>query len=497
MSVVITPAIQKVKQKKKQMKQQQDWAYECNKLNKRYDVIEKQLQSVYRDGNPLSLEFKDIFDWNQLMHSERMKLKKGIHKQLATTSNLVTKFEHVVSNIKPNNQLLDEINCIADQIEDELMIFNTNHEKQVKELENAEHILWRELCTTTERLDTFEKDISHIVSENAKSTTPKFAKKRALNKCKFASAEHDSRPQTLIDIQKKIDEHGRYGGWPSRDHDDFLKLYSQILNDKELLHQLSEVMPQYTLSELREHLIWFDQYERLWERKRQIIKEWKEIKKQQKAIKTKTVSKHSDAIQKDKRRKQKQIQLEQQQKKKMIKEWKEQKEQEELEQTRIRNEAMRRKQLKLQKLAKERVREQKRLLLELSEKKKLNELVEKTTKPSKNLKCIKNSERNKELLIKFRTKDMLLVSKKKEAINKKLQKERDRAWRMVNLIAKSQPDIKVTNDKQRLLKMTEAAKTRMELKSKEKSKGSTKGKSRMHGYTQSAARAVPSWRRGL
>merc|ERR1719189_755082 len=177
----------------------------------------------------------------------------------------------------------------------------------------------------------------------------------------------------------------------------------------------------------------------------------------------------------------------------MIKEWREQKEQENIEQIRIKNETLKRKKLKEQKKYRERAREQKMLLLQLSERKKLNELVKKTEKPNKNLKVIKNNERNKKLLIKFRTKDMLLVDKKKEAINKKHQKERDREWKLVNLIAKSQPDIKVKNDKERLLGLTVAAKQRIELKSKEKQKK----KSRSMGYMENAVRSVPSWRRGL
>merc|ERR1711933_334023 len=123
---------------------------------------------------------------------------------------------------------------------------------------------------------------------------------------------------------------------------------------------------------------------------------------------------------------------------------------------------------------------------------KLNDLVKKTIKPNRNLKVMKNSERNKKLLMKFKTRDMLIVSKKKEAMNKKEQELRDREWRMVNLIAKSQPNIKATNDKQRLLKMTAATKKRIELKSKEKS---TK-KSRSFGYIENSTRSVPSWRKG-
>lgn len=390
------------------------------------------------------------------------------------------------------------MDSIAEEIEDKLMGFKTNHQKQLKELENAENILWTELCVTANRLDSFEKIVDVNMSNSQQSSTskiaPKFAIKRKLNESiKFGNKNNDSRPQKLIDIQQQIDEHGRYGGWPQRDHDDFLKLYSQITNDKKLLHRLSEVMPQYTLSEVREHLIWFDQHQRLWDYKRKMINEWKQSKQKQQERKSKSVSKYDEMNKKEQKRKQQQFKIEQQEKKKMIKEWREQKEQENIEQIRIKNETLKRQKLRQQKKYRERAREQKMLLLQLSERKKLNELVKKTEKPNKNLKVIKNNERNKKLLIKFRTKDMLLVDKKKEAINKKHQKERDREWKLVNLIAKSQPDIKVKNDKERLLGLTVAAKQRIELKSKEKSKK----KSRSMGYMENTIRSVPSWRRGL
>ena len=99
----------------------------------------------------------------------------------------------------------------------------------MQELENAESTLWTELGTTTQRLDTFETDINHKTSATSRPSTAKFAKKRTLNKSyRFGINESDSRPSKLIQVQKQIDEHGQYGGWPQRDHDDFLKLYSQI-----------------------------------------------------------------------------------------------------------------------------------------------------------------------------------------------------------------------------------------------------------------------------
>merc|ERR1719378_1171758 len=126
--------------------------------------------------------------------------------------------------------------------------------------------------------------------------------------------------------------------------------------------------------------------------------------------------------------------------------------------------------MKQRRLHQERVREQKRLLLDMAERKKIKEMVKQTAEPSKNTKSIRDAERNKNLLLKFQTKDMLLVSKKKEAINKRNQEERDREWRLVNLIAKSQPDLRIKHDKQRLLQPTAAAKVRAELKKKEKPK---------------------------
>lgn len=97
------------KQKKQQIKLQQNWIYESNKLKKRYDVIEKQLQSIYRDGNPLSLEFKDIFDWKQLMYSQRIKQNKELQRSLMTISKLVDKFQSFASNPKSNDRCLYKI----------------------------------------------------------------------------------------------------------------------------------------------------------------------------------------------------------------------------------------------------------------------------------------------------------------------------------------------------------------------------------------------------
>lgn len=390
------------------------------------------------------------------------------------------------------------MDSIAQMIEDKLMRFKTNHQNQLKELQNAEQILSAELSTTIDRLDTFSKDI--VVTQGTDRDTdanPKFAKPRKLSTKwggRFGADTHDSRPPKLVEIQRQIDEHGRYGGWPQRDHDDFLKLYSQITTDRELLHRLSEVMPQYTLSELREHLSWFDHHERLWDHKRQLVAEWKASKQKERELKKKKVSGTMKAVDREReRRKQEQMKREREEKKRRIQKWREQKEQEEEEQNRLKEEEMRKRQMKQKRVHQERVREQKRLLLEMAERKKLNEMVQKTTEPSKNRKAIRNSERNKNLLIKFQTKDMLLVSKRRKAINRRNQEERDREWRLVNLIAKSQPDIHIKDDKQRLLKPTAAAQKRAELKAKEK----PRKQGRCMGYQEPASRHVPSWRQGL
>jgi len=432
------------------------------------------------------------------MHSERIRLGKQLHLQLAAISNLVHKFQFILHGLDNGKQVgaLDEMDSIAEMIEDKLMRFKSNHQDQLKELENAEQILRTELSTTIDRLDAFSK--ARAIAEDTDSKpTAKFAKQRKLStkwgKC-FGAGSADSRPPKLIEIQRQIDEHGRYGGWPQRDHDDFLKLYSQIATDRELLHRLSEVMPQYTLSELREHLSWFDQHERLWEHKRQLVAEWKEKKERERASKQKQVAESVKAADRERARKaEARAQREREEKKRRIREWREQKEQEEEERNRLREEAMRRRRSKQRRLHQERVREQKRLLLDMAERKKTREMVQQTAEPSKTRKALRNSERNKNLLIKFQTKDMLLVSRKKEAMNKKEQEERDREWRMVNLIAKSQPDIHVKNDRQRLLQMTAAAKTRVELKSRAKSRSGE----RSMGYQAPPSKQVPSWRQGL
>ena len=270
-----------------------------------------------------------------------------------------------------------------------------------------------------------------------------------------------------------------------------------IQSDRKLLHRLSEVMPQYTLSELREHLEWFDQYERLWEQKRIIIEKYKQQKKHEKETKEQYEAKQEEIDVEFEEKRKKQIKLEKENKKKMIKEWKQEKERKEREKLRLKQEALKRKQLKSQKEYKRRLKESKKLLAQLAEQKKLNELVEKqklTQRKNRHIKIMKQHEKDQDLLIKFRTKDMLLVERKKNAINKLKDKEKNREWKLVNLIAKSQPDIKAKKDPSRLLKMTTATKKRTELK---KNDNKNKNDKKLFVPIENKSRSVPSWRRGL
>ena len=140
-------------------------------------------------------------------------------------------------------------------------------------------------------------------------------------------------------------------------------------------------------------------------------------------------------------------------------------------------------------------------------KKKMNELISNQTNMKKNeskhLLSMKEKELNQKLLKKFRTKDMLIVTKRKHKIHQKQKMNEEREWKLFELIEKSQPVIKTKSDPQRLHKMTHSTKKRIEINKKERNnniendKKINKYKSNLTTFQEQPLRSVPSWRRGL
>ena len=360
-------------------------------------------------------------------------------------------------------------------------------------------ILYKELLCHSERFDTWEKSSNRL---NSTAPVQSNDKKCQLN----ATNVVDSRPNELIEIDKMLNEFGPNGGWSRQDHNDFLKLSTQIKNDdKQLLSQLMEILPHYSLTDIRRHLEWYATYQRLWKQKKIIIKKWKKennLKKEkesqsQKSIKQKMI---------DKEKKNEKEMIKQRMKTKLaIKQWKQAKKEKQL---RLQKEQLI-KQEKMKKIKKkqlnERILKNQLLIHEIQTQNKLKQFSQSCqnicNKPfSSRMTTLEKNNRKQILMEKFQIKDSQLLQQRMLLKEKKSLQEKQRKEKLNELIKKSTPNIVISKDTLRLSSMTSSVAQRYHQKNINKENTSEKTRNAFSprvNLDSVSVRATPSWRKGL
>ncbi|ETO34544.1 viral A-type inclusion protein [Reticulomyxa filosa] len=194
-----------------------NWASQQKILQRQSEVINHQLQNLYKENQLLFEDSKVIHDWNATAKEEKEKYESAIVSQLLQIKSYVSKFQAQIYLLQNDDS--QQIRYLS------IVLKLIDLEELQKLSEKIEHQFIRFKIET--KAKTFAIGMTNLIIQ----TLSDFY-------------------ETVCDVYKKNNKK------------------TKTRDDKELLKQLVDVFPHYTLTQLRKHLEWFDQYKRLWERKK-------------------------------------------------------------------------------------------------------------------------------------------------------------------------------------------------------------------------------------
>eukprot|EP00946_MAST-07B_sp_MAST-7B-sp1_P002309 g2309.t1 len=218
-------------------------------------------------------------------------------------------------------QLMEDLHATFDALESDVADFKRKGRSRYQELQHEERLLEREMAQFAERCqhwDAAGTDSSSNILRELKAGrggrgTPQLDRHPASAMATPSPAK--SRPQEIVDIERRIEElGGRTGGWDSRDHATFLRLLSRYNLRQPVTTRMSDSgkaapspgsaviafnvderrvqsMVSYAATKLphlsvnsnsdaedavRAHWEWFQEFSSLEEQKREAVKRWRE-----------------------------------------------------------------------------------------------------------------------------------------------------------------------------------------------------------------------------
>ncbi|KAL4228235.1 hypothetical protein ACF0H5_013668 [Mactra antiquata] len=407
--------------------------------------------------------------------SEQIKLKQ----QLEKISHMVKRFHKELRDVKPTPEFVERLKIIMEEIEGTINSFKEQQRKQYEAMLLEERTSWLEIQALEKKFDSW----SQLSDDSSFMKKPKGGNKP------LASARDITKdlPPEVAAFEKFLEQTGGVrGGWDEYDHQTFLKFRQRYMGKPVFLQHLLPALPTRTEEEINQHEEWYQEYLFLNETKKEAIKKWRERKEEEKEeLLAKASEEPTETEDERKQRLQEKIEQERIERKSKLNAYKVQKELERAQ----KEERKLREQLDQHKKQQEWKRKQEEMKAKVMEHKRQREEEESYLEQQKQLWEAEETERKRQLsareIAKFRHRDESALQQKlrKEKEKQELQKEKERRLELL----KSQVEIDVERDPNRLLKPTAGWKNR------KKDKSSTGGQVLTNMMPH---RAVPAWRQG-
>ncbi|XP_060572302.1 coiled-coil domain-containing protein 112-like [Ruditapes philippinarum] len=407
--------------------------------------------------------------------SEQIKLKH----QLEKISHMVKRFHKELRDVQPTPEFVERLKVIMEEIEGTINAFKDQQRKQYESMLLEERTSWLEIQALEKKFDSWSQigNDSTLTKRNTSASKP------------LASARDITKdlPPEVAAFEKFVEQNGGVrGGWDEYDHQTFLKFRQRYQGKPVFLQHLLPALPTRTEEEINSHEEWYQEYLFLNETKKEAIKRWRERKEEEKE---ELLAKAGEEPEEKPDVKQEmlkaQIEKERMERKSHLNAYKVQKELERAQ----KEERKLREQLDEQKKKQEWKRRQEELKAKVMVHKKQREEEESYLEMQKKMWEEEEKERQKQIssreIAKFRQRDETALYQKlaKEKEKEEALKEKERRLAML----KSQVEVEVERDPNRLLKPTAGWKNR------KKDKSSAGGQVLPNMMPH---RAVPAWRQG-
>lgn len=279
--------------------EKEDWFLQSKKLLRELDLTEKKVVQSFLPTDDNQKEWREF----SKCRSDSYQLTK---KKLLS-------FKVSLKNIKENLQSSDIASIKIENIEQQLQSFESKlisykntMRTEYEDLDLAEHNLDKDIQNIYQKINIMDDENNDNKNKEDDININKKQSKQIADRY-----EKDLSKQAEIGaIDKQISAlGGRCGNWDTRDHDTFLRIWTQVgcninsitnnnnnsnsvdINDyltefqiKSIMRKLTQLLPQKDSFENEQHIIWYIQTTRLLDKKKNILLKWKDIKSKEKKI---------------------------------------------------------------------------------------------------------------------------------------------------------------------------------------------------------------------
>ena len=202
-----------------QREKKSQWSLECRRLRKESSLIQSNIAS--------NVNISDISEHIDDLSEDLLIYEGNLHKRVINLKKHISGFIKGIKNIVASG---GNLQSILEDIEKKI----TNHSLDVKSEQDK---LSFEEESLIEELKDYEKNVLNALIDESSSSGRVVKSELELRKEKVETrkkVDQDIIIRTRLGaIDKKLALLGRYGGWDLRDHDTFLKIWTQ--NDVQLL----------------------------------------------------------------------------------------------------------------------------------------------------------------------------------------------------------------------------------------------------------------------
>ncbi|GAB1606065.1 coiled-coil domain-containing protein 112-like, partial [Argonauta hians] len=462
-----------------------DLKKELQKLRVQFAIVQRDFD-VHMHGRRVSSNDSSKKDFlaalqeaGKISTEELSTIKQGLKKSLSKIRYMVCRFRAELKSMSANPQCIEKLKAVMQSIETFIKEFKDQERKSYEGLMNQEKLTSTEIQALERKIESWSKT----------SDIPSNGEIYSKNQHCRASSRLSSRdimldlPPEVADFEKYVLQNGGHlGGWDDYDQETFLGYRQKYKKKEKFLEQVMPALPGKTPEDVRKHVAWYECYLQLYEKKKEAIKRWKELK-----IKEKQSLKEASPSLEDKLKSlalQRKMEDERQQKLVQIHEWKRQQAAEKAREEDIK---------KIEKLAEERKKEkEKKKQLELRKyvqqyrEAKNRDLLEQKKELERQEKIEKEVRRKfvSMEVLRFREMDRLKTARKLEQEKLKQEKAVKKEKRLESL----KKHVEVTRDPSRLLQHTAGWKEKLKDTTTNNSSGP---------LLHMPHRAIPSWRSDL
>ncbi|KAJ9453747.1 hypothetical protein DIPPA_19137 [Diplonema papillatum] len=252
-------SVQRRKYRATQRAECSSWLEAAAAIKSRSAAAEREIVAYW---DKLAINMEDVSDALVEVYADRKQFQQEYDRVMAKKLRLhqaVTSVSsHLVASTKATPHWIQEAQRTLKTIDVQLSASRHSHAEALRILDTEQVQLEQELARTA-------------VVISADSTDP-IPMERSYSS---QHSQNREQPKEVAALDAFLSKYGTTGGWPSEDHNTFLRLQSQAVDDQEMLISQMQLETGRSRENVAEHALFHATYTRLLEAKHEAIRIWK------------------------------------------------------------------------------------------------------------------------------------------------------------------------------------------------------------------------------